>query len=61
MANSLINKLTTTPSPMSYGGATPVQGVNAPTLIIPLNPDSLQTSQLDPQTPPTQYVNNLPG
>lgn len=61
MANSLINKLQTTGSPLSLNGATPVQGVNAPTLTIPLNPDSLQTSQLDPQTPPTKYVDNLPG
>tara|TARA_R110000803_G_scaffold151292_1_gene216446 strand:+ start:887 stop:1072 length:186 start_codon:yes stop_codon:yes gene_type:complete len=61
MANSLINKLETTGSPLSFNGTTPERGVNAPTLIIPLDPDSLQTSQLDPQTPPTQYINNLPG
>jgi hypothetical protein len=61
MSTSLLDKLTTTPSPMSYAGATPVQGVNAPNLTIPLNPDSLQTSQLDPQQPPTKYVDNLPA
>jgi hypothetical protein len=61
MANSLINKLQTTGSPLSLNGTTPEQGVNAPTLTIPLNPDSLQTSTLDPQTPPTKYVDNLPG
>ena len=61
MANSLINKLETTGSPLSFNGTTPERGVNAPTRIIPLDPDSLQTSQLDPQTPPTQYINNLPG
>ena len=61
MSNSLINKLTTTGSPLSLNGTTPIQGVNAPTLTTPVDPDSLQTSNLDPSTPPTKYVDNLPG
>ena len=61
MSSSLITKLTTTGSPLSLNGTTPIQGVNAPKLTTPNNPKSLQDSQLDPQVPPTQYVNNLPG
>lgn len=61
MANSLIKKLEGEGSPLSFNGTTPEQGVNAPKLTVPLNPDSLQTSQLDPQTPPEKYVDNLPG
>lgn len=61
MATSLIKKLETTGSPLSFDGTTPERGVNAPNLTIPLDPDSLQTSNLDPQTPPEKYVDNLPG
>ena len=49
-------------SQLSLKGETPEQGVNAPNLTIPLDPDSLQKSQLDIQNgaTPEKYVDNLP-
>lgn len=64
MAKSLIKKLETTGSPLSYvDGVTPKVGINAIPITSPFLTDNVYpfTTQLDPANPPEKYVDNLPG
>jgi hypothetical protein len=58
--SSLVDSLNK--SQLSLKGETPQQGVNAPNLTIPLNPDSLKKSQLDIDdgATPSKYLDNPP-
>jgi len=64
MAKSLIKKLETTGSPLSYiDGRTPKKDIEAAQISPPFTRDNIyyKTTSLEPARPPEKYLDNPPG